>query len=156
MREAGGRARKEEPARGSLNEFVNQPRTRFLNGPLKPRLTADRSLQSIKISLSRSGCLSVPHGQGGVGHTGCFPLGKHCVSEAGGQVPRCQGSGGFTQHFCPTLTRLLCEDSSAQLSLSSACTPGLENRDVFLFLDGEVFLRHPSHGIFLVYMKMGP
>lgn len=39
----GGRrgARKEEPARGSLNEFVNQTRTRSLNGPLKPRLTVD-------------------------------------------------------------------------------------------------------------------
>lgn len=37
----GGGARKEEPARGSLNEFVNQTRTRSLNGPLKPCLTVD-------------------------------------------------------------------------------------------------------------------
>lgn len=38
----GGRgARKEEAACGSLNEFVNQTPTRSLNGPLKPRLTAD-------------------------------------------------------------------------------------------------------------------
>lgn len=38
---AGGGARKEEPARGSLNEFVNQTRRRSLNGPLKPCLTVD-------------------------------------------------------------------------------------------------------------------
>jgi hypothetical protein len=37
----GEGARKEEPIRGSLNEFVNQTRTRSLNGPLKPRLTVD-------------------------------------------------------------------------------------------------------------------
>lgn len=47
-KEAGG----EEggAGRGSLNEFVNQTRTSSLNGPLKPRLTVDRPLQSIKIS----------------------------------------------------------------------------------------------------------
>lgn len=37
----GRGTRKEEPAGGSLNEFVNQTRTRSLNGPLKPRLTVD-------------------------------------------------------------------------------------------------------------------